>query len=553
MKKVLIVGSGIAGLSCAIHCAEAGMEAILASPFPSERAQSVLAAGGINAVMEEGEDSIQSHIEDTLKGGLYLAGKEAVRGLCESAPDIIVWLEKLGTVFSTAPDGTVARRAFGGQSHKRTCYCGASTGKQIVSALVMEARRFEGLGRIKRLLSRDFYSILIKDGVCHGAIFYNESTMETECIRADYVVIATGGQNALFGKTTGSTLCDGYTAGKLFMQGVELKNLEFVQYHPTTIHTGQKKMLISEAVRGEGGRLYYMDAGKRVYFMEEKYGERGNLMPRDVVSRCMEETGRDVFLDISFLGETEIKKRLPEVYELCLKYREIDITKESIPVEPSVHFFMGGIAVKNNHETNIRNLYAIGECASIYHGANRLGGNSLLAAIYSGKVAAGDMAERVGGGSGHYFNSMRGDMPSEFKTELEQSREHLDRLRQSESPFPVMYIRDMLAESMQENLGIVRSEDRLQRGLEDVSYYLSIADRIHYDNSELIYFGYSLPGILSLAKATYVCALSRRESRGSHFRSDHPDTKDAYAFSTIISYDEGNYNVRLDQGGEYES
>ena len=226
MKKILIVGSGIAGLSCAIHCAEAGMEVTLVSPFPSERAQSVLAAGGINAVLKEGNDSIQSHIEDTLRGGLDMAGENAVRGLCESAPCIIEWLEKLGTVFSVESDGTVARRSFGGQSHARTCYCGSSTGKQIVSALVMEARRYEGLGQIHRLLWRDFYSALILDGVCYGAILYNESTQKTEIIRADYVVIATGGQNALFGRTTGSTLCDGYASGKLFMQGVELKNLE---------------------------------------------------------------------------------------------------------------------------------------------------------------------------------------------------------------------------------------------------------------------------------------------------------------------------------------
>lgn len=554
MKKILIVGSGIAGLSCAIHCAEAGMEVTLVSPFPSERAQSVLAAGGINAVLKEGNDSIQSHIEDTLRGGLDMAGENAVRGLCESAPCIIEWLEKLGTVFSVESDGTVARRSFGGQSHARTCYCGSSTGKQIVSALVMESRRYEGLGQIHRLLWRDFYSALILDGVCYGAILYNESTQKTEIIRADYVVIATGGQNALFGRTTGSTLCDGYASGKLFMQGVELKNLEFIQYHPTTLQTDQKKMLISEAVRGEGGRLYYMDAGQRVYFMEQKYGERGNLMPRDVVSRCIEETGRDVYLDISFLEERVIKKRLPEVYELCLKYRGIDITKESIPVEPSVHFFMGGIAVKNNHETNIQNLYAIGECASIYHGANRLGGNSLLAAIYSGKVAASDMAERTGSttGSEQDVGSRKTARLPDFQSEFDQSMDHLARLRESKSSFPVMYIRDMLAECMQDNLGIVRSEDRLLEGVRDITYYLSIADRINYDNSELIYFAYSLSGILTLAKATYMCALSRRESRGAHFRSDHPETDDTNAFATIISYDEGKYTTRLDRTGEYE-
>ncbi|MBR5338118.1 MAG: FAD-dependent oxidoreductase [Lachnospiraceae bacterium] len=543
MKKVLIIGSGIAGLSCAIECAGRGMEVTLISPFPSERSQSVLAAGGINACLDHCQegDSKESHIEDTLKGGCNIAGKEAVSGLCRDASNIINRLEKLGTVFSTEPNGRISVRAFGGQSYKRTCYCGASTGKQIVTALVMEARRLEGLGLITRRLWMDFYSALIKDGVCYGAILYNEAHVSFEIARADYVVIATGGQNALFGKTTGSTLCDGYVTGKLFMQGVELKNLEFIQYHPTTIETAQKKMLISEAVRGEGGRLYYEESGKRVYFMEELYGERGNLMPRDVISRCMDSTGKDIFLDISFLGKEEIIKRLPEVYDLCLKYRGIDISKDSIPVSPSVHFFMGGIAVKNDHETNIANLYAIGECASIYHGANRLGGNSLLAAIYSAKVASAAIE-----------NSVLSRTDEDFTTDLNEARAVLRTLQGSKSPFPVWYIRDMLAENMREDLGIVREEGRIKKGIEDVSYYLSIADKIHYDNSVLAYFNYSLTGILTLAKATLMCALYREESRGAHFRSDYPETKEAMAAATIISYDNGNFRTYFDLEGKYE-
>ena len=544
MKKVLIIGSGIAGLSCAIDCAGMGIEVTLVSPFPSERAQSVLAAGGINAVTDHCDegDSINAHISDTLKGGCNIAGKEAVKGLCSGAPDIIKRLEKLGTVFSTDLDGNVSRRAFGGQSYKRTCYCGASTGKQIVTALVMEARRFEGMGLITRRLWMDFYSALIKDGVCYGAILYNEATVSFETMRADFVVIATGGQNALFGKTTGSTMCDGYVAGKLFMQGVELKNLEFIQYHPTTIETAQKKMLISAAVRGEGGRLYYEEAGKRVYFMEEMYGERGNLMPRDVVSRCMSETGRNIFLDISFLGKEEILKRIPEVYDLCMKYLGLDISVDSIPVTPSVHFFMGGIAVKNNHETNIKNLYAIGECASIYHGANRLGGNSLLAAIYSADVASAAIEKAA-----------PSETDADFFEELEEAQAILKRLQESKSPFHVWYIRDMLAENMQEDLGIVRDEERLTRGIEDVSYYLSVADKIHYDNSVLTYFNYSLTGILTLAKATLVCALNRKESRGAHYRSDYPEAKESMAAATIISYDNGNFRTYFDLEGKYES
>ena len=546
MKKVLIIGSGIAGLSCAISCAEKDMEVTLVSPFPSERSQSVLAAGGINAVTNSHEagDCIESHIKDTLIGGCNIAGENAVRGLCESAPEIIAWLEKLGTVFTTESDGGVSKRAFGGQSHKRTCYCGASTGKQIVTALVMEARRYEGLGRIKRRLWMDFYSALIRDGICRGAVFYNEATGQPEAITADSVVIATGGQNALFGKTTGSTQCDGYVAGKLFMQGVELKNLEFIQYHPTTIETGQKRMLISEAVRGEGGRLYYSDeeSGRRVWFMEEKFGERGNLMPRDVVSRCMEETGKDIFLDITFLGRDKIRKKLPEVYDLCKKYRGIDISKQSIPVLPSVHFFMGGIAVKNNHETNVRNLYAIGECASIYHGANRLGGNSLLAAIYGGKVAAASIEKS---------KSERADI--DFSTEVCEAAEKLSFLRGSQSPYPVKYIRDMLAETMREHLGIVRNAEKLKKGIDDVSFYLSVADKIHYDRSELVYFGYSLSGILTLAKATLICALSRDESRGAHFRSDYPAANDDKKAATIITYGNGSYQTYLDTEGKYEN
>ena len=301
-------------------------------------------------------------------------------------------------------------------------------------------------------------------------------------------------------------------------------------------------MLISEAARGEGGRLYYEENGRRVWFMEDRFGERGNLMPRDVVSRCIEECGRDVFLDVSFLGREKIMKRLPEVYELCRKYRGIDICEQSIPVSPSVHFFMGGIAVKNDHETNIKNLYAIGECASIYHGANRLGGNSLLAAIYGGKVAAASIESSSDVGA-----------DTDGADELAAASEKLRHLKGSQSQYPVKYVRDMLAETMRENLGIVRCAEKLQSGIDDVSFYLSVADKIRYDSSELAYFGYSLSAILTLAKATLICAQSREESRGAHYRSDHPDAKEACRAATIISYDNGDFRSYLDTEGKYES
>lgn len=540
MSKVLIIGSGISGLTCAIENASKGSHVILVSPFPSERSQSVLAAGGINAVLDtDNGDSIEQHIADTLKGGCNIAGEKAVRGLCTAAPEIVKWLESLGTVFTRDKDGSISRRAFGGQSFPRTHYAGTATGKQIVTALVMEARRYEGMGLIERRFWTDFHSALIRDGVCYGAMLYNEATRKVEAVTADAVVIATGGQNALFGKTTGSTQCDGYVAGRLFMQGVELKNLEFIQYHPTTIETDQKKMLISEAARGEGGRLFYEENGSRVYFMEDLYGPKGNLMPRDIVSKCIYETGKQVYLDVSFLGRDKIHKRIPEIEELCRRYRNIDITEEPIPVSPSVHFFMGGIAVGLHHRTNIKNLYAIGECASIYHGANRLGGNSLLAAVYSGKVAAEDI------------DGIKTD-PPDFSTDVNEANERLIQKRRSESKFPVMYVRGMLSDTVSSSLGIIRDKASLDNGITDIDYYLGIADKLNYDRSELEYFNYSLEGILTLAKATLISAQNRCESRGAHQRKDHPETSDEYCAATVISYDNGKYTTRFTGEDGYE-
>ena len=544
MKDVIVIGSGIAGMSCAVRCAQMGVHVTLVSPFPSERSQSVMAAGGINAVLPEPEegDSIASHIADTLKGSGYLAGEKAVTGLCEGAGGIIAFLERIGTVFSRDASGRPMRRAFGGQSHKRTYYCGASTGKQIVSALVMEVRRFEAAGLIERKLRCCFHSALIRDGACYGALLFDETSWQLISLCADALVIATGGQNALFGKTTGSTQCDGYAAGRLFMQGAVLKNLEFIQYHPTTLETPQKKMLVSEAARGEGGRLFYLENGRRVYFMEDKFGPGGNLMTRDVVSREICRTGKEVFLDVSFLGRKAIDERLPEVRDLCARYRGIDIAKDPIPVVPSVHFFMGGLAVHLNHETSIRDLFAIGECASMYHGANRLGGNSLLAALYSGFVAAEEIAARPG-------KESRPD----FSGDLKREEAALKLGMSSESSFPVMYIRDMLAETMRDHLGIVRSEESLAKGLEEIDYYLSVAERIRYDSSVLPYFNYSITGILTIARATLQCARARTESRGAHIRSDYPETDPGRQFATLVSFDQGGCRVWVDKEHIYES
>ena len=535
MKHVLVIGSGLSGLSCAIELAKNEIQVTLVSPYPSERAQSVMAAGGINAALGK-DDSTLRHAEDTLKSGGEIAGRQAVLGLCSAAPEIISWLATLGVVFSRDENGEVALRAFGGQSRNRTAYAGASTGKQIMSALIREARKYECKDLVKRLYGRQFHSALIFEGKCYGALFYNEHTKKTEAIYADAVVAATGGQNLLFGKTTGSTQCDGYVAAKLYEQGARLKNLEFIQYHPTTVETPQKRMLISEAARGEGGRLYYMENGQRVYFMEALYGEKGNLMPRDIVSKCIYDAPSAVYLDIAFLGKKLIERRLFEVAEICRRYADIDVTKQSIPVYPSVHFFMGGLAVNAEHKTNIDRLYAVGECASRYHGANRLGGNSLLSAIYSGKVAAKAISALS-----------ENENPPDFDGYMAEQDELLSKCLSADSHFSAVYIRNEIAKVMNECLGITRSEEKLTEGIESIDYYLTIGDKLIYDSDVSLYVGYSIRPMLLLARAILCSALARKESRGAHIRNDYPERSQEYAYCSFCEYDNGKHRISFER------
>ena len=535
MKHVLIIGSGLSGLSCALALAENGIRSTLVSPYPSERAQSVMAAGGINAALGDG-DSPAQHAADTLKSGGNIAGQAAVSGLCTEAPEIVRWLEHLGVVFTRDDRGELMLRAFGGQSRNRTAYAGASTGKQIMTALIREARKYESCEVITRMLGRHFHSALIQDGKCYGALLYNQNTRQLEEVYADAVVVATGGQNLLFGKTTGSTQCDGYVAAKLYAQGARLKNLEFIQYHPTTIETPQKRMLISEAARGEGGRLYYLENGRRVYFMEELYGERGNLMPRDIVSKCIYDAPSQVYLDVTFLGEKLINTRLSEIASVCKKYADLDITQESIPVYPSVHFFMGGLAVDSNHRTSIDSLYAVGECASRYHGANRLGGNSLLAAIYSGKVAA--MA--IGGLSDT-------DNVPDFSDYISEQRSVLAECLASKSRFSAIYVRHEIEKLMNDCLGITRSEEKLIEGIHSVDYYLSISDKLKYDSDVSAYIGYSMQPMLLLARAILTSALARKETRGAHIRSDYPERSEEYDYCSVCEYQNGEHRISYEK------
>lgn len=527
--KILVIGSGISGLCAAIEAAGRGHTVHLVSTFSSERSQSVMAAGGINAVSAENGDSPEQHMHDTLKGGCFLEDEKELLEFCRSSPDNLRFLSELGVRFNREPDGSLSKRMLGGHSRKRTSFAGAATGKQIVTALANKCREYEIKGTVTRVLGLRFYEALIRDGVCYGASFCSEADGSLHSFHADATVMATGGMNQLFGKTTGSAICDGYAAARLLGQGVELRNLEFIQYHPTTIETDHKRMLISEAARSEGGRLFYVrDDGSRCYFMEERYGPNGNLMPRDVVSRCIYACPSQVYLDLTFLGAEKIHERLEEVYQICRDYVNLDVTAEPIPVAPAVHFFMGGIRVDSNHRTNLARLYAVGECASKYHGANRLGGNSLMAAVYSGRKAAEaiDLSE-----------TPLDNVPDFSLREAEVQKE-LDGMKASRSLFPAVYLMNDLSAIMNRNLGIVRERESLEEGLRSIRMNREHARVLRFDPSVSLYENYRIPYLLLLGEAVLLSALHREESRGAHYRSDYPETLDSCRACSVIRCDE---------------
>ena len=515
---VNIIGAGLAGMSAAIDLAKKGCHVRLFSVQASERAASNLAEGGINGALDVmGEnDSIKEHYNDTIKGGCYLANSKMVDNLVSAAPPIIYEMQSLGVPFHRE-NGHIVQRNFGGQKKKRTAYAMSSTGKVLTVALINEVRKHESSGMVQRYCHHRFDKLILDDDgkECVG-IQVTDTYKNRQSLYFGNTIIAVGGLNGFFsGLTTGTTANTGFAQAVLFNQGVEFANLEFVQYHPTTVAITGKRMLISEAARGEGGRLFYKkDDGSNCYFMEDKYGERGNLMPRDVISKEMAILDTPVYLDLTGLSDEIWKTRLSDMRAEIIHYLAIDPASEPVLVSPGIHYFMGGILVDENHETNIKGLYAAGECACAYHGANRLGGNSLLGAIFGGKKSAACVYEYI-------CESGENNLLEKSIQTVEFSNLNLEEKA----------VEKQMTKLLKDGLGIIRDEKTLLKIISEMD--------------GLIAKGYSYETNIRLefAKAMLMSALNRRETRGAHVRIDYPDTDEAFRKTTVARFMNNNIEI----------
>ncbi|MDY7223632.1 succinate dehydrogenase flavoprotein subunit [Halalkalibacterium halodurans] len=538
--KVIVVGGGLAGLMATIKVAEAGVPVELFSLVPVKRSHSVCAQGGINgAVNTKGEgDSPWEHFDDTVYGGDFLANQPPVKAMCDAAPGIIHLMDRMGVMFNRTAEGLLDFRRFGGTQHHRTAFAGATTGQQLLYALDEQVRRHETSGLVTKYEGWEFTSAIIDDeGICRGITAQNLKTSEFQSFSADAVIMATGGPGIIFGKSTNSVINTGYAAAKLYEQGVYYANGEFIQIHPTAIPGDDKLRLMSESARGEGGRVWTYKDGKPWYFLEEKYPAYGNLVPRDIATReifhvCVDLklgiNGENmVYLDLSHKDPKELDIKLGGIIEIYEKFMGDDPRKVPMKIFPAVHYSMGGMWIDYDQMTNIPGLFAAGECDYSQHGANRLGANSLLSAIFGGMVAGPKAVEYMNG-----LEKSAESMPSSlFEGELKKEQEKFDDILKMDGKENAYVLHKELGEWMTDNVTVVRYNDKLLKTDEKIQELMEryknidINDTAKWSNQGAS-FTRQLDGMLKLARVITLGAYNRNESRGAHYKPDFPERND---------------------------
>jgi len=549
-KRVVVVGGGLAGLMTTIRLCEEGIKVDLISIVPVKRSHSVCAQGGINAALDlHGKgDSPYEHYDDTVYGADFLVNQLPVKRMCEKAPEIIYMFDRMGVMFNRTMEGNLDVRAFGGAKFKRTVFAGATTGQQLLYALDEQVRRFTAEGMVKQWIGYDFQRLIVdENGVVHGCIAMNMNTMKPEVFKAQAVVVATGGPGYIFGKSTNSFINTGSVACTCYEQGAKYANGEFIQIHPTAIPGSDKNRLMSESARGEGGRVFTIKDGKRWYFLEEMYPAYGNLVPRDIATRAIfdvcvnQKLGIDgknmVYLDLSFMDPDYLDRKLGGILEIYEKFVGDDPRKVPMKVFPSVHYSMGGLWVDDDTDmTNLPGLFAAGEVNYQYHGANRLGANSLLSCVYDGFVIGSAMP----GYLKEYKEPQDFDaLANKHLTEVEKLYEKIYAMDGSEN---AKKLHEELGVMMTERMTVVRYNDKLEElmgmldGLMDRWNHIGIHDRSKVLNQEVI-FVKDMQKMITLAKVMTKGALLRNESRGAHYKPEFPNRDDEnFLKHTIATY-----------------
>ena len=559
-QRAIVVGGGLAGLAATMKIAEQGMSVLLVSFLPVKRSHSVCAQGGINgAVNIKGEgDSPEIHFYDTVKGGDFLGHQPLCKDMCYHAPFIIYLLDRMGVPFNRTSEGNLDFRRFGGTLHHRTAFSGATTGQQLLYALDEQVRRYEVEGLVEKIEWHEYLgAVQDADGKCVGAVIQNLRTGDIRAERGDAVVLATGGPGVVYGRSTNSVVCTGTATTSAYLQGAKYGNGEFIQIHPTAVPGRDKLRLMSESARGEGGRVWVprkandqrnpkeILAEERLYFLEEKYPRFGNLVPRDVGAReiydiCVNQGlgvhgDMKVYLDLTHHSREFLDRRLGGILEIYEKFTGVDPREEPMEIFPAVHYSMGGIWTDytrtadgfidhqspRNQMTSMEGLYAAGEADYQYHGANRLGANSLLSCIYTGLM--------MGPGIVNYIKNQKesaDDLPSSlFDQAQQQWQEKFNSIKQmngTENPYK---LHAELSETMMSNVLIVRDNARLAATVAKIDEYderwkeVECVDTSDWTNP-VPSFVNQLYNMIQLSKVIAKGALLRDEFRGAHYKPE---------------------------------
>ncbi|MEO9932081.1 succinate dehydrogenase flavoprotein subunit [Rhodopirellula bahusiensis] len=562
--RVVVVGGGLAGLASTMKLTELGAQVDLISLTPVKRSHSVCAQGGINscndATRQLGDDEWK-HLDDTVYGGDFLNHQPPVKEMAYWAPKVIELMDRLGVPFNRTGEGFIDRRRFGGTLYKRTAFAGATTGQQLLYALDEQVRRQEAEGNVRKFEFWDFLGpIQDETGRCRGVVAQDMVSMEIKAFPADAVVVATGGCGLIYGRSTMSVFCTGSAASRCFQVGAKYANAEFIQVHPTAIPGADKLRLMSESARGEGGRVWVprtpqdsrgprdIPEADRYYFLEERYPEYGNLVPRDIATReifdicvneglSVEDDRMCVYLDLTHIPRHELDRKLGGILEIYEKFQGVDPRDEPMKIFPAVHYSMGGLwadyvkgedggleaGAPRNHMTSIDGLYAIGECDYHYHGANRLGANSLLSCIFTGLFTGSSIMNYSASQKSGADDVPQSLLDSAVKAEQDR-HDHLlnGNAGSDENPY---LIHQELGDLMTRVATVVRRNDQLEEAIKKVdelherAMKVSLADTGSWTNQNVI-FAKSLQDMFPLAKALLKGALRRDECRGAHFKPD---------------------------------